>query len=132
MPPPSVQGHCETQWHPVVGSGPPPPDELPEPAVSAIRARSAAVGRAEIGYRPVAAIAGQIGITLTVSGQRQPAATSAAFHGAFMRDKQKPQSSKTPFERFESLMKKLVAVPKEEAKHVIRAVPPTKKKHRRK
>lgn len=49
-----------------------------------------------------------------------------------MQDKQKPKSSKTPFERFESLMKKLVAVPKEEAGQIIQAVPPAKKIRRRK
>ena len=53
-----------------------------------------------------------------------------------MGDDQQPNKSEpTPFERFEAMMKKIMAVPAEEAKRIVRAVPSPvvpKKKRRRK
>lgn len=51
-------------------------------------------------------------------------------------DDQQPKASEpTPFERFEAMMKKVMAVPADEAKRIVRAVPSPvmpKKKRRRK
>jgi hypothetical protein len=51
-------------------------------------------------------------------------------------DDQQPKTSEpTPFERFEAMMKKVLAVPADEAKRIVRAVPSPvtpKKKRRRK
>lgn len=50
-------------------------------------------------------------------------------------DQQPKPSEPTPFERFEAMMKKVLSVPADEAKRIVRAVPSPvvpKKKRRRK